>query len=174
MHGLFTQSNRRRDPHSAIRRIDSEIHVLDPFAHDLNNQVFHVDLLLYHGHASPTIQYHSEWEEYKAFFSMSDSPDGGINTVRVYFTNNHSNRISWTGCLKHQIKRYRATHRSELARARGSPIPPTIDSPRCYPGKPFNLLMASQPLPLMPGFLPLQGCLFREFGSHYGTLVPQP
>ena len=82
-HFVITQPTRRRDTHPAIRRIDSEIHVLDPFAHDLNDQVVHVDLLLYHSHAAPTIQHHSEWEEYTAFFSMGDSPGGGIFVVRA-------------------------------------------------------------------------------------------
>ena len=63
------------------------MHVLDPLAHDFDDQTVHNDLILFQCQYSSTIQRHDEWKEYKAFFSMGDSPGEGIYVVRSNFTN---------------------------------------------------------------------------------------
>ena len=78
MHGLFTQPNRRRDTHTPIRRIDGEVDVLDPLAHNFNDQVVYGDLMLSQCQYSSMLQRCQERKEYKANFSMRNSPGGGI------------------------------------------------------------------------------------------------
>ena len=63
------------------------MHVLDPLSHDFDDQAVHNDLILFQCQYSSTIQQQKEWNEYKAFFSMGDSPGEGISVVRSKFAN---------------------------------------------------------------------------------------